>query len=109
MPTLQFPCTIFKPQKRMDDYGAEDMRCGDLSESQLKNTFNLADISARVNPFTLTKITPFSQPQSLAHGSRDKDKKRTVTIFQILNLTGSVFSVSGLYSSDTVSLVLTPL
>ncbi|CAI1515288.1 Protein of uncharacterised function (DUF3289) [Serratia quinivorans] len=77
MSALEFPCTIFKTQKRMDDYRAEDMRCGDLSESQLKNTFNLADISARVNPFTLTKITPFSQPQSLAHGSRGEDEKIT--------------------------------
>ncbi|WP_255212464.1 DUF3289 family protein, partial [Serratia plymuthica] len=31
MSALEFPCTIFKTQKRMDDYGAEDMRCGDLS------------------------------------------------------------------------------
>ncbi|MGN7971095.1 YPO3983 family protein [Serratia sp. 22264] len=77
MSALEFPCTIFKTQKRMDDYGAEDMRCGDLSESQLKNTFNLVDISARVNPFTLTKITPFSQPQSLARGSRGEDEKIT--------------------------------
>ncbi|MGN7971093.1 YPO3983 family protein [Serratia sp. 22264] len=77
MSALEFPCTIFKTQKRMDDYGADDMRCGDLSESQLKNTFNLVDISARVNPFTLTKITPFSQPQSLARGSRGEDEKIT--------------------------------
>ncbi|WP_261430850.1 DUF3289 family protein, partial [Serratia quinivorans] len=34
MSALEFPCTIFKTQKRMDDYRAEDMRCGDLSESQ---------------------------------------------------------------------------
>ncbi|WP_434463127.1 YPO3983 family protein [Serratia plymuthica] len=77
MSALEFPCTIFKTQKRMDDYGAEDMRCGDLSESQLKNTFNLADISARVNPFTLTKITPFSQAQSMPLSSRGEGEKIT--------------------------------
>ncbi len=28
MTALQFPCTIFKTQKWMDDYGARDMRYG---------------------------------------------------------------------------------
>ena len=36
MTALRFPCTIFKTQDRMDDYSAEDMRYGDLTESQLK-------------------------------------------------------------------------
>ncbi|WP_032484803.1 DUF3289 family protein, partial [Yersinia pestis] len=38
---LYFPCTVFKTQKRMDDYGADDMRCGDLSATQLKTDFNV--------------------------------------------------------------------
>ncbi|GLR08887.1 hypothetical protein COO59_15450 [Mixta theicola] len=32
---LPFPCTIFTTQKQMDDYGANDMLCGDLPETQL--------------------------------------------------------------------------
>lgn len=63
MAALQFPCTIFTTQNRMDDYGAKDMRCGDLSESQLKTHFHSLDVSTRANPYTLTKITPFTQPQ----------------------------------------------
>lgn len=57
MAALQFPCTIFKTQNRMDGYRAKDMRCGDLSEAQLKTHYHLADVSARANPYTLEKIT----------------------------------------------------
>lgn len=62
MPALQFPCTIFKTQKKMDDYTASDMQCGDLSDIVLKARFHLLDVSTRVNPYTLTTISPFAQP-----------------------------------------------
>ncbi|WP_311202355.1 DUF3289 family protein [Erwinia pyrifoliae] len=35
----------------MDDYSARDMRCGDLTEAQLKTHYHLMDISTRANPF----------------------------------------------------------
>ena len=41
MAALQFPDTLFKTQKWMDDYGASDMRCGDLTEAQLKSQYRL--------------------------------------------------------------------
>lgn len=75
MSALQFPCTIFKTQKKMDDYTARDMRCGDLSEIDLKARFHLVDVSTRVDPYTMTKISPFSQPQSMFHGSRGEGEK----------------------------------
>lgn len=77
MTALQFPCTIFQTQNRMDDYSAKDMRCGDLSESQLKTHFHLLDVSTRANPYTLTRITPFNQPQSMFYGSRREGEKIT--------------------------------
>ncbi|MBT0723622.1 DUF3289 family protein [Rosenbergiella sp. S61] len=77
MTALQLPYTIFKTQKRMDDYGASDMRCGDLTEAQLKTHFHLLDVSTRANPYTLTRITPFTQPQSMFHGSRGEGEKIT--------------------------------
>ncbi|MDC6108829.1 YPO3983 family protein [Serratia rubidaea] len=70
MTALQFPCTIFKTKNIMDDYGADDMRCGDLSAPQLKTHFHLVDVSTRVNPYTLTQITPFNQPHSRFYGMR---------------------------------------
>ncbi len=77
MPALQFPRTIFKTQKKMDDYTASDMHCGDLSEIDLKARFHLVDVSTRVNPYTLTAISPFSQPHSMFHGSRGEGEKLT--------------------------------
>ncbi|QPT12978.1 DUF3289 family protein [Serratia rubidaea] len=70
MSALQFPCTIFKTKNIMDDYGAYDMRCGDLSAAQLKTHFHLGDVSTRVNPYTLTQLTPFNQPHSRFYGMR---------------------------------------
>jgi len=75
MTALQLSCTIFKTPKWMDDYGASDMRCGDLTEAQLKSQYRLVDVSARANPYTLIKITPFNQPQSMFYGSREEGRK----------------------------------
>jgi len=77
MAALQFPCTIFKTKKWMDDYSAGDMYYGDLSAAQLKTQFNLVDVSTRANPYSLTKITPFNQPQSMFYGSHGEGKKIT--------------------------------
>ncbi|CAH6205939.1 DUF3289 domain-containing protein [Pantoea agglomerans] len=75
MTALQFPCTIFQTQNRMDDNSAKDMCCGDLS--QLKTHFHLLDVSTRANPYHLTKITPFTQPQSMFYGFRGEEEKIT--------------------------------
>ncbi|MCX8967447.1 DUF3289 family protein, partial [Erwinia psidii] len=65
MAALQFPCTLFKTQKWMDDYGASDMRCGDLTEAQLKSRYRLDYISDRVDPYTLTRRSSMDRPQSM--------------------------------------------
>ena len=77
MTALRFPCTIFKTQNRMDDDSAEDMRYGDLTESQLKYDYHLLDVSTRVDPWTLTEITPFRQPHSMFYGMRGEGRKIT--------------------------------
>ncbi|WP_313449051.1 YPO3983 family protein [Pseudescherichia sp.] len=77
MPALTLPCMIFKTQKWMDDYYASDMRCGDLSEKQLKSNFHMLDVSTKVDPYTLTKITAFSQPQSMFYGYPRVNEKLT--------------------------------
>lgn len=78
MTALKLPCIVFRSRKRMDDYGASDMHCGDLSEIQLKSEFHLTDISTRVDPYTLLPITPFNQPHSMFYGSRAAGEKMTV-------------------------------
>ena len=102
MTALQFPCTIFKTQNRMDDFGAKDMRCGDLTEAHLKNYYGLLDVSTRVNPYALTKITPFNQPQSMFHGARGEGEKITrqqcaATLFDEMRHLSLFFSVYGPY------------
>jgi uncharacterized protein (TIGR03034 family) len=62
---LRFPCTVFRTQKRMDDYAADDMRCGDLSATQLKTAFKLSHVSSKADPYTLTL---FGQMQSMPYG-----------------------------------------
>ncbi|MBH1930512.1 DUF3289 family protein [Serratia rubidaea] len=59
MTALTFPCTVFETQKRMDDYGAADMRSGDLTSGQLKTQFRLTDVSTRVDPYTLRRSAAF--------------------------------------------------
>lgn len=61
----------------MDDYSANDMRCGDLTETALKRDYHLVDVSTRVNPYLLTKITPFSHPLSRFYGSRGEGETIT--------------------------------
>ncbi|QKJ85001.1 hypothetical protein PMPD1_0011 [Paramixta manurensis] len=68
MSLLHFPFKVFTSANRLDDYGADDMRYGDLDEMFLKRHLNLVDISSRVNPYTLTALTAFNQPQSRFYG-----------------------------------------
>ncbi|EOS96143.1 DUF3289 family protein [Erwinia tracheiphila] len=102
MTALQLPCIIFKTQKWMDDYGASDMRCGDLTKAQLKSQYRLVDVSTRANPYTLTKITPFTQPQSMFYGSRGEGEKITrqqcaAILFDEFRNLSRLFSVYGPY------------
>lgn len=59
-----FPQTIFMTQRPFNDYGADDMRYGDISEDRLKREFGLKNISNIVDPYTLTRLTTFDNPQS---------------------------------------------
>ncbi len=75
-PALCFPYRAFRTQKRMDDYAADDMRCGDLSETQLKTDFNLHKISSKVSPYTLTLFNQL-KPMSYAYDKNPKSEKIT--------------------------------
>ena len=102
MTALQFPCTLFKTQNRMDDYSAQDMRCGDLTAEQLKSNYGPVDISTRSLPHTLQKVTPFTQPQSMFYGSRGEGEKISRPqcaniLFDELRDLSRLFSVYGPY------------
>ncbi|WP_033792890.1 YPO3983 family protein [Pantoea septica] len=104
MAALQLPCTLFKTQKWMDDYGASDMRCGDLTEAQLKSHYRLDYISDRVDPWTLTRRSSMDRPQSMfccnLRGQGEKITRRqcAAILFDEFRSLSRKFSLYGPYS-----------
>lgn len=100
-----FPQTIFTTQKRFNDYGAEDMRYGDLSEERLKKEFGLKNISNVVNPYTLTRLTAFDTPQNRfagVYGDSYRSEKVSVQecarlLFEEMQVTSLPYSLVGSY------------
>ncbi|MEJ5064525.1 DUF3289 family protein [Erwinia sp. MYb375] len=97
-PAISLPCRLFETMNRMDEYSADDMRYGDVSESRLKTDFKLRDVSARVNPYTGERITASrftlfnqwaSQPLSV--------KERSDILFDEFRELSRVFSFVGPY------------
>ena len=97
-PAISLPYRLFTSANRMDEYSADDMRYGDVSESRLKTDFKLRDVSARVNPYTGERMTASrftlfnqwaSQPLSL--------KERSDILFDEFRELSRVFSFVGPY------------
>lgn len=64
MTMATFPLTIYQTRRGFNDVGADDMRYGDISQEQLIKRFRLTAVSNVVDPYTLTRLTPFNTPQS---------------------------------------------
>lgn len=100
-----FPQTIFTTQKRFNDYGAKDMRYGDLSEERLKKEFGLKNISNVVDPYTLTRLTAFNTPQNRfagVYGDSYRSEKVSVQecarlLFEEMQVTSLPYSLVGSY------------
>lgn len=72
--------TIFTTKRGFNDFSAPDMRYGDLSLAELKNRFNLVNISNVIDPYTLQRISAFNSPQSRfagVYGNRNPGKQLT--------------------------------
>ena len=88
----------------MDDYGAKDMRCGDLTEAQLKSQYRLDYISDRVDPWTLTRRSSMDRPQSMfccnLRGQGEKITRRqcAAMLFDEFRSLSRKFSLYGPYS-----------
>ncbi|MEQ4530162.1 MAG: YPO3983 family protein [Mixta sp.] len=104
MAALQLPCAIFKTQKWMDDYGASDMRCGDLTEAQLKSRYRLDYISDQVDPYTLTRRSSMDRPQSMfccnlrGQGEKITRQQCAAMLFDEFRSLSRKFSLYGPYS-----------
>ncbi|MBU5376056.1 YPO3983 family protein [Pantoea septica] len=104
MAGLQLPCTLFKTRKWMDDYSASDMRCGDLTEAQLKSHHRLDYISDRVDPWTLTRRSAMDRPQSIfccnlrGQGEKITRQQCAAMLFDEFRSLSRKFSLYGPYS-----------
>lgn len=102
-----FPATVFTTQRRFNDYSSDDMRYGDISESRLKREFGLVNISNVVDPYTLTRLTTFDNPQSRfagAYGSIHHDAKLSIQqcaqlLFEEMQTTSLPYSFIGPYKN----------
>ncbi|WP_130833042.1 DUF3289 family protein [[Erwinia] mediterraneensis] len=54
---LAMPVALYRTQQPMDDYRADDMRYGDLTELQLRERFKLEEVCYGLNPWRSEKIT----------------------------------------------------
>ncbi|BCQ33960.1 hypothetical protein ERHA55_14410 [Erwinia rhapontici] len=111
MSALSFPCTIFTTKKRMDDFGANDMCCGDLSTEQLKRDFGLATVSDRVDPWTLARKkhqqVPTTYPAaSSAWKAESISKQECINIlFDEFRECAKLFSFYGPYRDNIIEMI----
>lgn len=105
MSNAVFPATVFTTQRRFNDFSSDDMRYGDISEDRLKREFGLVNISNVVDPYTLTRLTTFDNPQSRfagAYGSIHHAAKLSVQqcaqlLFEEMQATSLPYSFIGPY------------
>ncbi|MEJ5176641.1 DUF3289 family protein [Erwinia sp. MYb416] len=96
-PAISLPCRLFETMNRMDEYSAEDMRYGDVSESRLKSDFNLRLVSALVDPYSGEKMT--ASRYDLNHWAPRplSVKERTDILFDEFRDLSTIFSFTGPY------------
>ena len=88
----------------MDDYSASDMRCGDLTEGQLKSDYQLDYISDQVDPYTLTLRSSMDRPQSMfccnlrGQGEKITRQQCSAILFDEFRSLSRKFSLYGPYS-----------
>jgi len=60
MSALKLSATIYQTKHRFNDYSTDDMKCGDLSEKQLRSDLGLDDVSDVVDPWTGKEVSIFN-------------------------------------------------
>ncbi|MEJ5062574.1 YPO3983 family protein [Erwinia sp. MYb375] len=109
MSALSFPCTIFITKNRMDDFGAKDMHCGDLSAEQLKRDFGLSTVSDRVDPWTLARKNYQNVPTYPASSSWHTEsisKQECINIlFDEFRACSKTFSFYGPYKNNIIEMI----
>ncbi|RRZ96862.1 DUF3289 family protein [Erwinia sp. 198] len=105
MTNAVFPQTIFTTLRIFNNYGANDMCYGDISKVRLKREFGLTNISNVVDPYTLTRLTTFDNPQSRfagVYGGVHRGEKVSIQecarlLFEEMQVTSLPYSFVGEY------------
>jgi uncharacterized protein (TIGR03034 family) len=98
---LATPINLFTSNRKFDDYQAPDMIHGDLTEKELKENYNLMEISDPIDPYLLTKNiiyygnTPFLKSKNI---SITKSECADL-LFEEFQKKASLFSFIGPYKS----------
>ncbi|ARJ41620.1 hypothetical protein B1H58_06045 [Pantoea alhagi] len=74
---LTFPQKLYATEHQFNDYGTDDMRYGDITAARLKKEFRLTNISNVVDPWTMTRLTVFDNPQSRFFGAYGNNQRST--------------------------------
>ncbi|MDR7344005.1 uncharacterized protein (TIGR03034 family) [Pantoea alhagi] len=69
MNKLTFPHNLYITNHQFNDYGTDDMRYGDITAARLKKELRLTNISNVIDPWTMTRLTAFDNPQSRFFGA----------------------------------------
>ena len=94
----------------MDDFGANDMRCGDLSAEQLKRDFGLSTVSDRVDPWTLARKkhqqVPTYPASSSAWKAESISRQECINaLFDEFRERAKMFSFYGPYRDNIIEMI----
>jgi len=70
MSVLTLPATIYQTKHKFNDYSTDDMKCGDLTEKQLRRDLGLDDVSDVVDPWTGKEVSIFNSFRDTPQKSR---------------------------------------
>ncbi|WP_267372685.1 MULTISPECIES: DUF3289 family protein [unclassified Pantoea] len=70
MSVLTLPATIYQTKHKFNDYSTDDMKCGDLTEKQLRGDLGLDDVSEVVDPWTGKEVSIFNSFRDTRQKSR---------------------------------------
>lgn len=93
------PVSIFTSMNKRDDFTSPDMRCGDLSENQLKSSFNLWRVSNEIDVYAMKRFPISANYSSLSISEASK------LLFNEFRTHSKKFSFSGPYKNIIGSLI----
>lgn len=96
----------------MNDYSAADMHCGDLFAAELQQHFHLSDVSTKIDPYTLEKISVHIHLDELFFTSRSREKGNKIDewdafkiLFDEFRDLSEMFALYGPYKNEIKKMI----